>query len=69
MAGNPVKLLLSLYGTEWRERGYGLCTKTVYRSKRELKYLLSKYRRVWHLLNEQNRDRRKMFITRPNVAS
>ena len=24
MAGNPVKPLLSLYGTEWRERGYGL---------------------------------------------
>jgi hypothetical protein len=24
MAGNLVKLLLSLYGTEWRERGYGL---------------------------------------------
>ncbi len=26
MAGNPVKALLSLYGTEWRERGYGLRT-------------------------------------------
>jgi hypothetical protein len=25
LAGNPVKPLLSLYGTEWRERGYGLC--------------------------------------------
>ncbi len=24
MAGNLVKPLLSLYGTEWRERGYGL---------------------------------------------
>jgi hypothetical protein len=24
LAGNPVKPLLSLYGTEWRERGYGL---------------------------------------------
>jgi hypothetical protein len=24
LAGNLVKLLLSLYGTEWRERGYGL---------------------------------------------
>ncbi len=24
MARNPVKPLLSLYGTEWRERGYGL---------------------------------------------
>ncbi len=24
MAGNLIKLLLSLYGTEWRERGYGL---------------------------------------------
>ncbi len=27
MAGNLVKLLLSLYGTEWRERGYGLSGK------------------------------------------
>ena len=29
LAGNPVKPLLSLYGTEWRERGYGLrqCTQ------------------------------------------
>jgi hypothetical protein len=25
LAGNLVKPLLSLYGTEWRERGYGLC--------------------------------------------
>jgi hypothetical protein len=25
LAGYPVKPLLSLYGTEWRERGYGLC--------------------------------------------
>jgi hypothetical protein len=24
LARNPVKPLLSLYGTEWRERGYGL---------------------------------------------
>jgi hypothetical protein len=24
LAGNPVKPLLSLYGIEWRERGYGL---------------------------------------------
>jgi hypothetical protein len=24
LAGNPVKPLFSLYGTEWRERGYGL---------------------------------------------
>jgi hypothetical protein len=27
LAGNPVKPLLSLYGTEWRERGYGLRIK------------------------------------------
>jgi hypothetical protein len=26
LAGNLVKPLLSLYGTEWRERGYGLST-------------------------------------------
>ncbi len=26
LAGNVVKLLMSLYGTEWRERGYGLST-------------------------------------------
>ncbi len=25
LAGNLVKQLLSLYGTEWSERGYGLC--------------------------------------------
>jgi hypothetical protein len=25
LAGNLVKPLISLYGTEWRERGYGLC--------------------------------------------
>jgi hypothetical protein len=25
LAGNLVKPLLSLYGTEWSERGYGLC--------------------------------------------
>jgi hypothetical protein len=25
LAGNLDKPLLSLYGTEWRERGYGLC--------------------------------------------
>jgi hypothetical protein len=25
LARNLVKQLLSLYGTEWRERGYGLC--------------------------------------------
>jgi hypothetical protein len=24
LTGNPVKPVLSLYGTEWRERGYGL---------------------------------------------
>jgi hypothetical protein len=24
LAGNLVKPLMSLYGTEWRERGYGL---------------------------------------------
>jgi hypothetical protein len=24
LAGNLVKPLISLYGTEWRERGYGL---------------------------------------------
>ncbi len=24
LAGNPVKPLMSLYGTEWRDRGYGL---------------------------------------------
>ncbi len=24
LAGNMVKQLMSLYGTEWRERGYGL---------------------------------------------
>ncbi len=28
LAGNLVKPLLSLYGTEWRERGYGLCRDT-----------------------------------------
>jgi hypothetical protein len=27
LAGNLVKPLLYLYGTEWRERGYGLSTK------------------------------------------
>jgi hypothetical protein len=27
LAGNLVKPLLSLYGTEWRERGYGLSFK------------------------------------------
>ncbi len=26
LAGNLVKPLLSLYGTEWRDRGYGLST-------------------------------------------
>jgi hypothetical protein len=26
LAGNLVKPLMSLHGTEWRERGYGLCT-------------------------------------------
>ena len=26
LAGNLVKPLITLYGTEWRERGYGLCT-------------------------------------------
>jgi hypothetical protein len=29
LAGNLVKPLLSLYGTEWRERGYGLCSTVV----------------------------------------
>jgi hypothetical protein len=29
LAGNLVKPLLSLYGTEWRERGYGLCRDTI----------------------------------------
>jgi hypothetical protein len=27
LAGTLVKPLLSLYGTEWRERGYGLCVR------------------------------------------
>jgi hypothetical protein len=27
LAGNLVKPLISLYGTEWRERGYGLSSK------------------------------------------
>jgi hypothetical protein len=27
LAGNPVKPFLSLYGTKWRERGYGLSGK------------------------------------------
>jgi hypothetical protein len=30
LAGNPVKPLLSLYGTEWRERGYGLGPQLVF---------------------------------------
>jgi hypothetical protein len=30
-AGYLVKPLLSLYGTEWRERGYILCTKDWWR--------------------------------------
>jgi hypothetical protein len=25
LTGNLIKQLMSLYGTEWRERGYGLC--------------------------------------------
>ncbi len=29
LAGNLVKPLLSLYGTEWRERGYGLWSELV----------------------------------------
>jgi hypothetical protein len=29
LAGNPVKPLLSLYGTEWRERGYGLWSRSL----------------------------------------
>ncbi len=29
LAGNLVKPLLSLYGTEWRERGYGLCNNGI----------------------------------------
>jgi hypothetical protein len=42
LAGNLVKPLLSLYGTEWRERGYGLSIleqsrkATVYHSVREV---------------------------------
>jgi hypothetical protein len=28
LAGNLAKPFLSLYGTEWGERGYGLCTNT-----------------------------------------
>jgi hypothetical protein len=31
LAGNLVKPLLSLYGTEWRERGYGLRSNSVAR--------------------------------------
>jgi hypothetical protein len=33
LAGNLVKPLLSLYGTEWRERGYGLRRKTGFITK------------------------------------
>jgi hypothetical protein len=33
LAGNPVKPLLSLYGTEWRERGYGLRPERIRVSK------------------------------------
>jgi hypothetical protein len=29
LAGNLVKPLLSLYGTEWRERGYGLSSTSL----------------------------------------
>ena len=29
LAGNLVKPLFSLYGTEWRERGYGLRSKLI----------------------------------------
>ncbi len=32
MAGNLVKPLLSLYGAEWRERGYGLRSKSFMRT-------------------------------------
>jgi hypothetical protein len=34
LAGNLFKPLLSLYRTEWRERGYGLGTGTPNREKR-----------------------------------
>ncbi len=30
LAGNLDKPLLSLYGTEWKERGYGLSTATIF---------------------------------------
>jgi hypothetical protein len=29
LAGNLEKPLMSLYGTEWRERGYGICVSPV----------------------------------------
>jgi hypothetical protein len=34
LAGNLVKPLLSLYGTEWRERGYGLSWDQANRGKK-----------------------------------
>jgi hypothetical protein len=39
LAGNLVKPLLSLYGTEWRERGYGLSalTKAIHKDLEENK--------------------------------
>jgi len=43
LAGNLVKPRLSLYGTEWRERGYGLCSHapfTVYSTLLWLRLIL-----------------------------
>jgi hypothetical protein len=33
LAGNLVKPLLSLHGTEWRERGYGLCVLSITKTR------------------------------------
>ncbi len=49
MAGNLVKPLLSLYGTEWRERGYGLWKTDgknwglVWRNRKKISQIIKDY--------------------------
>jgi hypothetical protein len=52
LAGNLVKPLLSLYGTEWRERGYGLWLTNIQGADNKLGQFLNQdiYRQPYNIL-------------------
>jgi hypothetical protein len=60
LAGNLVKPLFSLYGTEWRERGYGLRTnKKLVVRERDQKY---HYLAMYQLMKDREVERVRVDV-------